>query len=115
MGGIAGPKATKSRDGWGGSGGIGDGWLCRGCYWRGIEVAGATLARRVVDGTMQIGYETDLSVEDYTTRKAWWDASAPAFRTTHRAAAGLCRTGPTVASSRRTCRCDSAHSSACSC
>lgn len=31
-----------------------------------------------MDGAIQIRYDTDLTVEDYITRKAWWDASAPA-------------------------------------
>lgn len=30
-----------------------------------------------MDGAIQLRYETDLTVEDYITRKAWWDASAP--------------------------------------
>ena len=42
-----------------------------------IEVARATDTRRAVDGAIQLRYETDLTVEDYITRKAWWDASAP--------------------------------------
>lgn len=34
--------------------------------------------RRAVDGAIQIRYDTDLTVEDYVTQKAWWDASPPA-------------------------------------
>ena len=43
-----------------------------------IEVARATSTRRAVDGAIQIRYGTDLTVEDYVKRKAWWDASPPA-------------------------------------
>ena len=30
-----------------------------------------------MDGAIQIRYGTDLTVEDYVKRKAWWDASPP--------------------------------------
>ena len=30
-----------------------------------------------MDGAIQIRYGTDLTVEDYVTQKAWWDASPP--------------------------------------
>ena len=43
-----------------------------------IEVARAIHTRRAVDGAIQIRYDTDLTVEDYVTQKAWWDASPPA-------------------------------------
>ena len=43
-----------------------------------IEVARAKSTRRAVDGAIQIRYGTDLTVEDYVKRKAWWDASPPA-------------------------------------
>ena len=33
-----------------------------------------------MDGSIQIRYGTDLTVEDYITRKAWWDASPPPCR-----------------------------------
>ena len=46
-----------------------------------IEVARAICPRRAVDGAIQIRYDTDLTVEDYVTRKAWWDASPPAVPT----------------------------------
>ena len=41
-------------------------------------MARAICIRRAVDGAIQIRYGTDLTVEDYVTRKAWWDASPPA-------------------------------------
>lgn len=34
--------------------------------------------RRAVDGAFQVRYNTDLTVEDYISRKAWQDASPPA-------------------------------------
>ena len=43
-----------------------------------IGVARTISTRRAVDGAIQIRYGTDLTVEDYVTRKAWWDASPPA-------------------------------------
>ena len=42
-----------------------------------IEVARTISSRRAVDGAIQIRYGTDLTVEDYVTQKAWWDASPP--------------------------------------
>ena len=42
------------------------------------RVARATITRRAVDGVIQFLYSTDLTVEDYVTRKAWRDASPPA-------------------------------------
>ena len=41
------------------------------------RVARANATRRAVDGAFQVRYHTDLTVEDYVCRKAWWDASPP--------------------------------------
>ncbi len=41
-------------------------------------MARAISARRAVDGAFQVRYNTDLTVEEYISRKAWRDASVPA-------------------------------------
>ena len=40
-------------------------------------VARAIAPRRAVDGAFQVRYNTDLTVEEYISREAWWDASPP--------------------------------------
>ena len=42
------------------------------------SVARAIITRRAVDGAFQVRYNTDLTVGDYISRQAWWDASPPA-------------------------------------
>lgn len=42
------------------------------------SVARAISPRRAVDGAFQVRYNTDLTVEDYISCKAWRDASVPA-------------------------------------
>ena len=59
----------------------GAGRPCCGCAPRGRSGQirwPARLHRRAVDGTIQLRYNTDLTVEDYVSQQAWWDASAPA-------------------------------------
>jgi len=42
------------------------------------SVARAISPRRAVDGAFQVRYNTDLAVEEYISREAWWNASPPA-------------------------------------